>query len=74
MQFSKIYIFIIFLLVTLIKITLIVQTINSVTGNVAQTPFILAIKDKKNAIGIIMIKPRNSDITCAGNGCSIEVK
>lgn len=47
---------------------------NSVVGNVNQTPVIPPMEESKKAIGIIIINPRKTDIICAGRACSVDVK
>lgn len=49
-------------------------TINSVVGNVNQTPIIPPMEESKKAIGIITINPRSREIICAGRACSVDVK
>ena len=49
-------------------------TKHSVTGKESHTPVIFNIKDRKNAIGIIIINPLDNEIICAGRAFSVDVK
>ena len=49
-------------------------TKHSVIGKDSHTPVIFNKKDRKNAIGIIIKKPLDSEMICAGRACSVDVK
>ena len=49
-------------------------TKHSVIGKDNHTPVISNKKDRKNAIGIIIKKPLDNEMVCAGSAFSIDVK
>ena len=49
-------------------------TKHSVTGKESHTPVIFNIKDRKNAIGIIIKNPLDNEMICAGRAFSVDVK
>ena len=49
-------------------------TKHSVIGKDNHTPIISNKKDRKNAIGIIIKKPLDSEMICAGRAFSIDAK
>ena len=49
-------------------------TRHSVIGKDNHTPLILHKNDRKNAIGIIIKKPLDSEMICAGRAFSVDVK
>lgn len=49
-------------------------TKHSVTGKESHTPIIFNIKDRKNAIGIIIKNPLDNEMICAGKAFSVDVK
>ena len=49
-------------------------TKHSVIGKDSHTPVIFSKKDRKKAIGIIIKKPLDSEIICAGKAFSVDVK
>ena len=49
-------------------------TKHSLIGKDNHTPVIFSRKDRKNAIGIIIKKPLDSEMICAGRAFSIDVK
>lgn len=49
-------------------------TKHSVTGKESHTPVIFNTKDRKNAIGIIIKKPLDNEIICAGKAFSVDAK
>lgn len=48
-------------------------TKHSVTGKESHTPVIFNIKDRKNAIGIIIKNPLDNEMICAGKAFSVDV-